>query len=80
MTARGEQPDQELWSDETISATEQLDEDELGVDPLEAGMDPPDEWSGADRYAVPPADQRAGPSLGDRLAEEEPDIEPGQPD
>lgn len=53
---------------------EQLDEDELATDPLEAGMDPPDDWSAADRYATTPREQRAGESLDDRLAEEQPDI------
>ncbi|WP_210745024.1 hypothetical protein [Nocardia flavorosea] len=52
---------------------EQLDEDELAVDPLEEGMDPPDDWSAADRYATTPREQREGESLDDRLAEERPD-------
>lgn len=53
---------------------EQLDEDELAADPLEEGMDPPDHWTAADRYATPPSEQRAGESLDQRLAEEQPDI------
>ncbi|MEU1983248.1 hypothetical protein [Nocardia sp. NPDC019395] len=55
---------------------EQLDEDELAADPLEEGMDPPDDWSAADRYATPQGEQRAGESLDERLAEERPDIVP----
>ncbi|MGI5219507.1 hypothetical protein [Nocardia sp. CA-290969] len=55
---------------------EQLDEDELAADPLEEGMDPPDDWSAADRYATSPREQRAGESLDERLAEEQPDIAP----
>ncbi|WP_228814193.1 hypothetical protein [Nocardia flavorosea] len=55
---------------------EQLDEDELAADPLEEGMDPPDDWSAADRYATTPREQREGESLDERLAEEQPDIVP----
>ncbi|MGW6333170.1 hypothetical protein [Nocardia rhamnosiphila] len=67
-------------SDWIPSTSEQLDEDELAADPLEEGMDPPDHWSAADRYAIPPREQREGEPMERRLAEEEPDIVPeGQP-
>jgi hypothetical protein len=65
------------WASSAIPSTgEQLDEDELAADPLEEGMDPPDHWSAADRYATPPREQREGEPVERRLAEEEPDIVP----
>ena len=36
------------------SSAEELDEDRLRVDPLEAGMDPPERWSAADKYGMTP--------------------------
>ena len=67
------------WAD-MPSTEEQLDEDELAADPLEEARDPADDWVGADRYAVPPREQRDGESMDERLSEEVPDIapEPGQ--
>lgn len=55
---------------------EELDEDMLDADPLEEGMDPPDEWAAADRYGMTEAEQREGESLEQRLSEEEPDAQP----
>jgi hypothetical protein len=57
-----------------LSGADRLDEDELGLDPLEAGMDPPERWSEADRSGMTEAEQRRGAPLDERLAEEEPDI------
>lgn len=39
---------------------EQLDEDELATDPLEEGMDAPDDWAAADRYATTPGNSAKG--------------------
>src|SRR3954452_3366392 len=33
-----------------LNSAEDLDEDRLRLDPLEAGMDPPERWSAADKY------------------------------
>src|SRR5690348_9572616 len=60
--------------DPDFTTSEQLDEDELGTDPLERGAEPPETWSGADRFGTTPGEQRSGESLGDRLASEEPDV------
>jgi hypothetical protein len=57
-----------------LSTAEELDEDELQTDPLEAGLDPPEHWSKAERWGSTPREQRQGESLNQRLAEEEPDI------
>lgn len=59
----------------TLDTEEELDEDELGADPMD-GYDAPDGWSGVDRWGTTPAEERAGESLDQRLREEEPDIEP----
>lgn len=56
-----------------LSSAEQLDEDELQLDPLEKGMDPPEHWAGADAYGTAPTEQAAGESLGQRVAEERAD-------
>jgi hypothetical protein len=57
-----------------LNSAEDLDEDRLKVDPLEAGMDPPERWSGADRFGTTPREESEGLDLDARLAEEEPDI------
>jgi hypothetical protein len=54
--------------------TEQFDEDNLGLDPLEEGMDPPEHWSQADRFGNTERELREGQDLDHRLAEEQPDI------
>jgi len=61
------------------SSAEELDEDRLRLDPLEAGMDPPERWSGADRYGTTPYEQAHPRGLSERLSEEEPDVQ-GVPD
>ena len=59
-----------------LNSAEDLDEDRLRVDPLEAGMDPPEGWSGADKYGVTLFEQSHPRPLSERLAEEQPDIQP----
>ena len=59
-----------------LSSAEDLDEDRLRVDPLEAGMDPPEGWTGVDKYGVTPFEQAHPRPLSDRLAEEQPDVQP----
>ena len=57
-----------------LSTAEELDEDRLEVDPLEAGMDPPERWSEADKYGMTPYEESHPMPLSERLAEEEPDV------
>lgn len=64
--------DDEDTFDETA---EELDEDELGLDP-EDGYDAPDDWAASDRWGTTPEEEREGESLDQRLREEEPDEEP----
>lgn len=66
--------DRETAEPETLAPSEALDEDELRVDPLEEGVEPPEHWSGADRFGTTPAEIREGESHAMRLAEEEPDV------
>ncbi|HEY7487218.1 MAG TPA: DUF5709 domain-containing protein [Streptosporangiaceae bacterium] len=56
-----------------LDASDTLDDD-LVEDPLDTGVAPPDRWAGADRYGTTAAEERAGESLDQLLAEEEPDI------
>ncbi len=62
-----------------LSSAEELDEDRLQVDPLEAGMDPPERWSGVDKYGMTPYEEAHPRPLADRLAEEQPEAEPAPP-
>ena len=67
-------PDAAETDPAALNSAEDLDEDRLRVDPLEQGIEPPERWSGADRFGTTPREQSEGPSLDQRLAEEEPDI------
>ena len=62
------------------SSAEELDEDRLRLDPLEAGMDPPERWSGVDKYGMTAYEQAHPRGLTDRLTEEEPDVTGGATD
>jgi len=58
------------------NSAEDLDEDRLRVDPLETGMDPPERWAGGTRHGMTPAEQAETRPLDQRLAEEQPDVQP----
>ncbi|NUT96574.1 MAG: hypothetical protein HOY78_31580 [Saccharothrix sp.] len=66
-------PDSVETDPAALNSAEDLDEDRLRADPLEAAMDPPERWSGADKYGTTPYEQAHPRPLDDRLAEEEPD-------
>jgi Family of unknown function (DUF5709) len=51
-----------------------------GDDPLEAGYIPPDKWSAGMRFGSTEAEEEAGESLDQLLAEEEPDVTVEQDD
>jgi hypothetical protein len=59
---------------------EALDEDNLRLDPLEEGMDPPEHWAQADKFGNTEREAREGQDLDHRLAEEQPDLQPEDPD
>lgn len=46
--------------DPDLTASEQLDEDELGSDPVERAVEPPEGWVGADRFGTTPREEREG--------------------
>ncbi|WP_433714096.1 hypothetical protein ACQP2U_08090 [Nocardia sp. CA-084685] len=62
-----------------LTGAEDLDEDRLHTDPLEAGMDPPEQWTGATKYGMTPWEQAHDRGLEERLAEEEPEVAPTEP-
>jgi hypothetical protein len=69
-------PDPLGHDDDVLTQSETLDEDDMGVDPLEQGMDPPDDWSAANRYGTTATEQATDRPLAERLAEERADITP----
>ncbi|MBF6301115.1 hypothetical protein IU459_26740 [Nocardia amamiensis] len=69
-------PDSAESDPAALSSAEDLDEDRLRSDPLEAGMDPPEHWSGATRYGMTHWEESHPRPIGERLAEEEPDVDP----
>ncbi len=68
--------DRDSAEPETLSPSEALDEDDLRVDPLEEGVEPPEHWSAANRFGTTPREIREGEPMDQRLAEEVPDTEP----
>ncbi len=58
-----------------LDASDTLDDDAV-ADPLDTGIAAADGWSGANRFGTTAAEQRAGETLDQLLAEEEPDIDP----
>lgn len=67
-------PDPLGHDEDFLTQSETLDEDDMGVDPLEGGMDPPDHWSAANRYGTTPLEQATDRPIDERLAEERPDV------
>lgn len=68
-------PDQVERDGAALSGAEDLDEDQLQVDPLEKGVEPPEGWSGVDKHGMTAAEQAEERPLDERLAEEEPDVQ-----
>ena len=62
--------------DDTLSPSESTDSDEVRNDDGDIVVDPPDDWSEANRFGMTAREEREGESLDDRLAEEEPDVLP----
>lgn len=65
----------DLEDDGTLDASDTLD-GEVGDDPLDTGIVPPDRWSAGEGFGTTLAEERAGESLDQLLAEEEPDQDP----
>lgn len=67
-------PDSVETDPAALNSAEDLDEDRLRQDPLEQAMDPPEHWSGVDKYGMTASEQAQARPLDERLAEEEPDL------
>jgi hypothetical protein len=65
----------DVEDDGVLDASDTLDSGPVN-DPLDAGIEPADRWSWATRYGTTAAEQHAGEPLDQKLAEEEPDIDP----
>jgi hypothetical protein len=63
-------------NDDTLSPSESTDSDEVRNDDGDTVVDPPDDWSEANKFGMTAREEREGESLDDRLAEEEPDVLP----
>ncbi|OBF06375.1 hypothetical protein A5730_13545 [Mycobacterium sp. ACS4054] len=59
---------------DTLNASEGTDSDELYNDDGDIVVDPPEDWSEANRFGMTAREEREGESLDARLAEEEPEI------
>ncbi|MGH3801313.1 MAG: hypothetical protein ACRDTD_14480 [Pseudonocardiaceae bacterium] len=73
-------PDPLGHDDDVLTQAETLDEDDMGVDPLEGGMDPAEDWSASNRYGTTAVEQATDRPLADRLEEERPDVTESVPD
>src|SRR5829696_8426107 len=71
MTDSDEAPE----DDGVLDAADTLEGDP-GDDPLDQGIAAPDRWSAGQRYGTTPNEARAGESLDQLLAEEEPETDP----
>jgi hypothetical protein len=65
----------DLEDDGILDASDTLEGDK-GDDPLDTGIAPPDRWSPGEGFGTTLAEERAGESLDQLLAEEEPDTDP----
>jgi hypothetical protein len=65
----------ELEDDGVLDASDTLNGDP-GDDPLDQGIVPPDRWSAGEGFGTTLSEERAGESLDQLLAEEEPDPDP----
>jgi len=81
MTDNTTEPDPEAYGPNSVDDEDQLQpEDSLvdrGVDDaLDEGYSPPEKWSAAEGYGNTPAEEHAGESLEQRIAQEEPEPDP----
>ena len=60
--------------DGVLQPADTLETDDLAADPLDTGISPPERPPASDRFGVTGAEARAGETLDDRLAQEQPEI------
>jgi hypothetical protein len=68
-------PGNEMYDPSGLDASDTLDGNP-GDDPLDTGVSPPDRWSAGAEFGTTDAEEEAGESLDQQLAEEEPDLDP----
>jgi hypothetical protein len=62
--------------DYTLNPEESTDSDEVRNDDGDIVVDPPDDWSEADKFGMTAREAEEGESLDDKLSAEEPDVLP----
>jgi hypothetical protein len=65
-----------MASDDTLNRSESTDSDEVRNDDGDIVVDPPDDWSEADKFGMTAREAEEGESLDDKLNAEEPDTLP----
>jgi hypothetical protein len=68
-------PESGIDDEGVLDASDTLEGDP-GDDPLDTGIIPADRWSAGERFGTTAAEEEAGESLDQLLAEEEPDADP----
>jgi hypothetical protein len=68
-------PESGLDDEGVLDASDTL-EGNPGDDPLDEGITPAEKWSPGERFGTTAAEEEAGESLDQLLAEEEPDVDP----
>ena len=63
-----------MASDDTLSPSESTDSDEVRNDDGDIVVDPPDDWSEADKFGMTAREEREGEPLDYKLLAEEPDV------
>ena len=63
---------------DTLSPSESTDSDEVRNDDGDIVVDPPDDWSEADKFGMTAREAEEGESLDDKVAAEEPDVLSGE--
>ena len=77
-------PDGEIYHDYSVDDEDQpgaesrLDDDL--ADPMDRGYSPPEKWSAAQGYGNTPLEEELGETLDQRVAQEEPDVQPSDLD
>jgi hypothetical protein len=63
---------------DTLNPSESTDSDEVRNDDGDIVVDPPDDWSEADKFGMTAGEAEEGESLDDKVAAEEPDVLSGK--
>jgi hypothetical protein len=67
---------EEAGPGDTLNPSESTDSDEVRNDDGDIVVDPPDDWSEADKFGMTEREEREGESLEYKLAAEEPELPP----